>query len=83
MSATEFQSWVEFWKAHPFDDEARYLRPAARLLHAQIGGSFEEHLRWMRRKIDVETVAPPAPEGGWSQADLNTFKALGAVIPRA
>lgn len=82
ISAREYQSWVAYWKAHPFDDDARYRMPAAALLTAQVGGEFGKHMDFLRRK-PTETVAviPPAPEGGWSEADLNTFKTLGAAFP--
>ena len=73
MTRKEFASWIEFWKAHPFDDEARFLRPAALLAAVETRGDAQDFMPWLRR----ETVAK-----GFSDADLNTFKALGIAVPK-
>lgn len=72
MTRNEFLSWVAFWEQNPFDDDALFLRPAALLAAVQTRGDAQDFMPWLRR----ETVAK-----GFSDADLNTFKALGLKPP--
>jgi hypothetical protein len=67
MSQAEFIQWVEFYKLHPFDDYHRIHRPTAAIAHSQ-GWKMQDVLEWLQ--------PDPALEG-FSDADMNTFKALG------
>lgn len=74
MTQPEFLSWVEYYKLFPFDDYHRFHRPAA-LVASSLGGggqdAMQERLNWLQ----------PGPPTGYSEADLNTFKALGMPRP--
>jgi hypothetical protein len=74
MTQPEFLEWVEFYKLYPFDDYHRYFRPAA-LIAGAFGGNTQDaldaRLNWLQ----------PTPTTGYSEADLNTFKALGMPRP--
>lgn len=71
MPQAEFMSWVQFYRLFPFDDFHRFHRPAA-LIGASMGGDVKSKLEWL--------APEPVPEG-YSQADLNTFKAFGFKPP--
>lgn len=68
MTQAEYLSWVDFYRLAPFDDLHRYHRPAAMISVSMSGGSVEERLQWLQPE--------PIPDG-MTQADFNTFKALG------
>jgi hypothetical protein len=67
MSQVEFIQWIEFYKLHPFDDYHRYLRPAG-LIASSNGADMTKALDWLQ---------PEPVYAGLSEADINTFKALG------
>jgi hypothetical protein len=72
MTEAEFRSWVEFYKMAPFDDLHRHHRPAALIARSFSGGDITDLLEWLQ---------PRAESKDWNQADINTFKALGAKPP--
>lgn len=72
MTHSEFLAWVEFHHHYPFDDLHRFHRPAALVATSMGGGSIQDRLDWL--------APEPVPEG-YSQADLNTFKAFGVKPP--
>lgn len=72
MTLPEFNDWIEFYKLNPFDDRHRYYRPAALIAQKMAGGDITDLLDYLD---------PPLVPEGFSQADLNTFKALGAKPP--
>lgn len=74
MHAREFKAWIRFWEATPFDDEGRYHRPAALLANAMNGLDIKAALKWLSRDTQPEF-------DGFSEADINTFKALGIKPP--
>lgn len=71
MSQAEFQAWVMFYRQQPFDDMNRYHRPAAAIA-SSMSGNYAEKLAFL--------APEPVPEG-YSEADLNTFKAFGMKPP--
>jgi hypothetical protein len=73
MTQAEFQAWGEFYRLFPFDDLHRYHRPAA-LIASRHGGALPPLLEWLQPNPSAVQV----PDGNWSEADLRTFKALGA-----
>lgn len=82
MPKPEFLAWMEFYKLQPFDDYARFYRPAA-LIGYQVAGAFgkppedllDTLLGWLEKR--------PAPEEqGYSAADLKTMRAFGMKPPR-
>jgi len=69
----EFESWKAFYRQWPFDDRARFHRPAA--LIASAGGSeISDLLDWLDRK--------PPPTARFSAVDLSIMNALGMKPPR-
>jgi len=74
MSHAEFLAWAEFWKVSPFDDYHRFYRPAALVAQVSGGGDVNELLAWLKRETPIE--------GAFSDADINTFKALGLKPPK-
>lgn len=71
MTQAEFNSWVQFYRYYPFDDYHRHYRPAA-LISAMLGGRSDEHLAWLQPDPNME---------GYSEAEINTFKAFGMKPP--
>lgn len=71
MSQPEFLAWRAFYRQHPFDDHHRFHRPAAAVA-STAGAKFEEVLQ----VLSPEPVLP-----GYSEAELNTFKAFGVKPP--
>lgn len=71
MTQQEFLQWVQFYRHFPFDDLHRYHRPAA-LVGASMGGNVKDKLDWL--------APEPVPQG-YSQAELNSFKAFGIKPP--
>lgn len=67
MPQSEFYSWINFYKLYPFDDMHRFYRPAAIIAHTG-GVKLEDAIEWMQ---------PDASFVDFSEADINTFKALG------
>lgn len=87
MSRNEFSAWCEYYLSHPFDDFHRFHRPAA-LVASSMAGTVEDKLAWLAPALAAlpsEELAGPEAERQYSQADLNTFKALGMtrLPPRA
>jgi hypothetical protein len=78
MSRAEFERWREFYVAHPFDDLHRFHRPAALVSAALGGGDIEKRLAWLAPDVAQGGGAGGA---GWTEADINTFKALGMTKP--
>lgn len=71
MTQPEFQAWRVFYLQQPFDDLHRYHRPAAAVAAAH-SGKFGE---WL------DLLAPKPVPAGYSEAELNTFKAFGVKPP--
>jgi hypothetical protein len=67
MSQAEFIQWIEFYKLTPFDDYHRFQRPAV-LVAASMGADMKQAIAWLQPEPEFE---------GYSDADINTFKALG------
>lgn len=75
MSQAEFQRWFDFYKMHPFDDLHRFHRPAALVAKSMSGGDIENMIEWLHPQYNnVE-------DSEFSDADLNTLKALGVSKP--
>lgn len=72
MSMAEFDAWVRFYRAHPFDDLHRYHRPAALVSVSLAGGDVAERLQWL--------APEPVPEG-LTPVDLSVIRALGLQLP--
>jgi hypothetical protein len=68
MSASEFETWVEFYKMYPFDDLHRYHRPHALLAAVTGGGEVGEYIEWLQPDRAME---------GMTDADRATMRALG------
>ena len=77
MSQVEFERWFDFYQMHPFDDLHRYHRPAALISRSMSGADIGELIEWLQPREVIE-----AAESGYSEADLNTFKAFGMKPPR-
>ena len=75
ITQPEFLEWVEFYKLHPFDDLARFHRPAALVAHSMGGADVDALLGWLSNE-------KPAATSDLSDADLATMKALGFTPPR-
>ncbi|MDD3757705.1 MAG: hypothetical protein PHN76_06030 [Advenella sp.] len=73
MSRAEFERWQEFYLQQPFDDLHRYHRPAALMAVKMGGGKFGEY-------VDLLVNDSSKPE--ISDADMNTFAALGMAPPK-
>lgn len=76
MSYTEFLRWFDFYQMNPFDDLHRYHRPAALVASSMCGEEVYKLVQWLH-----PDYAKPA-ESEYSEADLNTFKALGMTPPK-
>lgn len=81
MTLSEFEAWLEFYRRWPFDDRARFHRPAALIASAastmtEKGPAVEvmDALDWLDRK--------PHPTSAFSEAELATFKDAGVRPPR-
>ena len=74
MSHAEFLRWQDYYNISPFDDMHRHYRPAALIARSMSGGDVSEMLEWLQ---------PREPEivEGYSEADIDTFKALGISKP--
>lgn len=80
MTRREFLAWWEFYDAHPFDDEARYWRPAALMASATHGwriggGKPADHMAWL-------VPEPAVRHARFSQSDLTTMATFGFKPPR-
>lgn len=71
MSQGEFLAWRAFYLQHPFDDHNRYHRPAAAVASA-MGADFSAVLG---------ALSPEATMPGYTDAELNTFRAFGMKPP--
>lgn len=67
MTQREFARWVEYYRAHPFDDLHRHLRPAALVAAKAGGGDVRELLEWLE----------PGDADGLTDADVRTMRAFG------
>ncbi len=76
MSQAEFQRWFDFYQMHPFDDLHRFHRPAALIARSMSGADIENMLDWLHPQYN------DAAESEFSDADMNTFKALGIKPPK-
>lgn len=74
ISPEEFEAWVAYYTAHPFDDRHRYHRPAAlsAAWAARSPGKVLDLIEWLEPE--------PVPEG-FSGADMNIFRAFGVRPP--
>lgn len=77
MSHAEFLRWQDYYNISPFDDMHRHYRPAALIARSMSGGDVSEMLEWLQPREAIE-----ASESGYSEADLNTFKAFGMKPPK-
>jgi hypothetical protein len=73
MSHAEFLRWQEYYNISPFDDMHRHYRPAALIARSMSGGDVSEMLEWLQPR--------EAENEGYSDADIQTFKALGMSKP--
>ena len=75
MSQAEFERWFDFYQMHPFDDLHRFHRPAALIARSMNGADIEGMLEWLHPQYNTQN------DRDYSDADLNTFKALGIKQP--
>ena len=76
MSQREFTGWMDFYRAHPFDDLHRFHRPAALIAQSMAGGDIAPRLNWLAPQ-------PPDPAlEGFDEADRNTLAAFGLRPPQ-
>jgi hypothetical protein len=68
MTQAEYQSWIEFYQAFPFDDYHRFYRPAAMVAGAMAGGDLQARLNWLQ---------PDQSTSGMNDADMTTLRAFG------
>lgn len=68
MTQKEFQSWIEFYRAYPFDDLHRYHRPAALISTSMAGGEIKDRIDWLQPELLPNDI---------NQADIATMKAFG------
>lgn len=80
MTDREFQTWFEFYKLAPFDDRARYFRPAALVAHSMSGADLGELIGFLAGDSPAQPISDDGQ--GWTAADLATFKAMGMKPPR-
>jgi hypothetical protein len=71
MSHAEFRSWIDFYRAFPFDDYARYHRPAA-----LIAGSIKR-LDDVGPLLDWLQPQPGPAASELTDADERTLRAFG------
>ena len=71
MPAVEFERWIAYYKSRPFDDRARYHKPAALL--AAIGARSGKPLDYW-----LDFLIPPVV----SDVDASVFRAFGLQVPR-
>lgn len=81
MSIAEFESWAEFYRHAPFDDAARYHRPAAVL--SSIMAHSKDPISKMQELIAPKWQASPPPPkdsrlDGLSRDDLQILALFGA-----
>jgi len=74
MSHAEFLRWQDYYNINPFDDMHKHYRPAALISRSMSGGDISEMLEWLQPR-------EPDTEEGYSEADIQTFKALGMSKP--
>lgn len=67
MLASEFDTWLAFYKDFPFDDFHRFHRPAALIAYGKTTNSFEDNLNFLQRE--------QLPDG-MSEDDFATLKAF-------
>lgn len=82
MSRSEAEDWLNFYRVSPFDDRHRYHRPAALAWSAGRSGDAQDNLQQALDWLDPGEAKAEAEATGFSQADLNTFKALGMAPPK-
>ena len=79
MTVGEFEAWRQFYLLHPFDSRSLHHRPAALIAASNLKdgmGKLDDLLEWLDPAERTAALAE-----GWSEADLNTFKALGVKPP--
>ena len=81
MPHAELQSWREFFVLYPFDDFHRFHRPAA-LMSASMGSGDLNELTVSRLKWLAPEQSKHPNEAGWSEAELNSFRASGITPPK-
>lgn len=74
MTQPEYLDWLEFYRQNPFDDYARFYRPAALIANQVKGAELDDLLAWLEKR--------PSPTEGYSDADLATMRAFGMKPPR-
>jgi len=70
MTPDEFEFWIAFYRAHPFDDYHRFHRPAALVAYSSRSGpsGIDSLLEWL---------APQPKPQGLSESDMRTLKTFG------
>lgn len=76
MSYSEFLRWFDFYQMNPFDDLHRYHRPAALVASSMCGEEVDKLVQWLHPDYAEQA------ESEYSEADLQTFKALGMMPPK-
>lgn len=76
MSQAEFERWFSFYQMNPFDDLHRHHRPAALIASSMCGEEIDKLVEWLHPQYN------DAAESEFSEADMNTFKALGIKPPK-
>jgi hypothetical protein len=71
MTLPEFERWRSYYRARPFDDMARYHKPAALLATIAAGG---------KKPVDywLDFMVPPVV----SDVDASIYRAFGLKVPR-
>lgn len=90
MTMPEFLAWWEFHQMWPIDDLHRIHRPAAVIASSSAGIDPDVPLAWLERRapagerVELDVKKPgPSPEIVYSDADMNTMRALGAIPGKA
>lgn len=65
MTVPEFLAWWEFFNLYPFDDFARFHRPAALVANSLNGRDITQSLAWLQQEPER-----PAARGARSYSDV-------------
>lgn len=68
LTRREYNDWLSYYRAYPFDDLHRYHRPAALIASRGGGAKIDDLIDWLQ---------PPAWQEGMSAADVSTLRAFG------
>jgi hypothetical protein len=81
MTPAELESWRVFYQHFPFDDFHRFHRPAALVSASMASGDINDVIAQRVKWLAPQQSKHPN-ESGWSEAELNSFKAHGITPPK-